>query len=143
MLLNNQSRIALLVILAALTTPLASWAGSRERVFHVIDVQIPLSPIPVNIAGKRYLAYELHITNFRHTEVTLTRVEVLNADQGSRLGDFSGAELNDRLGRPGVPRDVADKRVVGAGMCAVIYVWLALDEDVATPSTLRHKSSSR
>ena len=128
-----------LVVLLALTGPQASWADSRPRVFHAVDVQIPSPPIPVNVAGKRHLAYELHITNFRPTEVTLTRIEVLAADSGNRLGDFSGAELNDRLGRPGVPREVANKRVIGAGMRAVFYVWVALDDDAATPSMLRHK----
>jgi Peptidase family M23 len=131
--------MGLLVVLLALTGPQASWADSRPRVFHAVDVQIPSPPIPVNVAGKRHLAYELHITNFRPTEVTLTRIEVLAADSGNRLGDFSGAELNDRLGRPGVPREVANKRVIGAGMRAVFYVWVALDDDAATPSMLRHK----
>jgi murein DD-endopeptidase len=137
--LNDKAPIALLTTMLALAASPASWAELRSRIFHVVDVQIPSQPIPVNIAGKRHLAYELHITNFRPTEVALTRIEVLAADSGSRLGDFSGAELNNRLGRPGVPPNIPDKRLVGAGMRAVFYVWLALDEGLATPSILRHK----
>jgi murein DD-endopeptidase len=136
--LNDQGRITLLITLLTLTAPPASRAESRPQVFHAVDVQIPSPPIPVNIAGKPHLAYELHITNFRPTEVTLTGIEVLDADRGNRLGDFEGTELNDRLGRPGVPRNVANKRVIGAGMRAIFYVWLALD-DSATASMLRHK----
>jgi hypothetical protein len=79
--------IALLVILWTLAAPATSKAGSRPPVFHTVDVQIPSPPIPVNIAGKPHLAYELHIINFRPTDVTLTRVEVLDADRGSRFGD--------------------------------------------------------
>jgi murein DD-endopeptidase len=131
--------IAVLVILLTLAAPATSKAGSRPRVFHTVDVQIPSPPIPVNIAGKPHLAYELHITNFRPTDVTLTRVEVLDANRGSRLRDFSDAGLNNLLGRPGVPANVANSRVIGAGMRAVVYMWLALDSGVATPSMLRHK----
>jgi murein DD-endopeptidase len=133
------TRIALLGSLLTLAAPAASEAGSRPRVFHTVDIQIPSSPIPVKIAGKSHLAYELHITNFRPSDVTLTRVEVLDADRGSQLGNFSDAELNDRLGSPGVPANVGNRRVIGPGMRRILYVWLALDNDVTIPSMLRHK----
>ena len=139
MWLNNKARILLLLVAVVLAAPLRSWAVARPRVIHAVDVQIRSPPIPVTIGGKPHLAYELHITNFRPTDVTLTRVEVLDANRGTRLGDFSGVELNNRLGRPGAAQNVADKRVIGAGMRAVFYVWLALDEGIAIPSKLRHK----
>lgn len=133
------TRIALLVTLLACAALPASWGDSRPRVVHAIDVQVPSPPIPVAIGGKPHLAYELHITNFRPTDVTLTRIEVLDADRGSHLGDFSGSGLSERLGRPGVSPNVANKRVINAGMRAIFYVWLALDEGVVIPSMLRHK----
>ena len=111
------ARIILLVTLSGFVAPHAIRAQSRPRVIHAVDIQIPSLPVPVNIAGKTHLAYELHITNFRPSDVTLTRVEVLDGNRGNRLGDFSGAQLTDRLGRPGVSPD-ADKRIIGAGMRA-------------------------
>jgi Peptidase family M23 len=133
------TRIALLVILLTLAAPATSKTGSRARLFHTVDIQIPSSPIPVTIAGKPHLAYELHITNFRPSDVTLTRVEVLDADRGSHLGNFSGAELNSRLGSPGGVANVANRRAIGAGMRTILYIWLAVDKGVAIPSMLRHK----
>src|SRR5918996_269010 len=82
--------------------PLTSWA-QRTPLMQSIDIQIPVQPIPVKISGKKHLAYELHITNFRNLDVALTRIEVLDADGKNHLGDFRDLELNARLGRPGAP----------------------------------------
>jgi murein DD-endopeptidase len=139
MRLDSQTRISLLVVPLVLAALQVTKAKPREQIFHTVDVQIPSSPIPVTIAGKPHLAYELHITNFRPTDVTLTRVEVLDAERGSHLGNFSNAGLNNLLGSPGVPSSVANRRVIGAGMRTILYMWLALDNGVAIPSMLRHK----
>jgi hypothetical protein len=104
-----------------------------------VDIQVSSPPIPVNIAGKRRLAYELHITNFRRSEITLNRVEVSDAVRGTRLGEFQGAELDRLFGSPGAKPDTTERRVIGPAMHAVVYLWLALDDTVATPSRLRHK----
>jgi hypothetical protein len=132
-------RTSLLIGLLALGAANLGWSQSRRPIVSSVDVQVPSPPIPVSIAGKRHLAYELHIANFRSSEITLTRVEVSDAARGSRLAAFQDAELDRRLGRPGVPPDTSGKRVIGAGMRAVVYLWLPLDNAVATPSRLRHK----
>jgi murein DD-endopeptidase len=139
MRLDSQTRISLLVVPLVLAALQVTKAEPREQIFHTVDVQIPSSPIPVTIAGKPHLAYELHITNFRAADVTLTRVEVLDAERGSHLGNFSNAELNNLLGSPGVPSNVVNRRVIGAGMRTILYMWLAIDNGVAIPSMLRHK----
>jgi murein DD-endopeptidase len=125
--------------LLALGTASLALSQSRRPIIHSVDIQIPSPPIPVNIAGKRRLAYELHITNFRRSEITLTRVEVTDAVRGTRLGDFHGAELGRLLGPSGASPDTTERRVIGPAMRAVVYLWLALDDTVATPSRLRHK----
>jgi Peptidase family M23 len=132
-------RTSLLIGLLAIGAASFAWSQSRSPIIHSVDVQVPSAPIPVSIAGKRHLAYELHITNFRPSEITLTRVEVSYAVRGRRLGDFRDAELDRLLGRLGAPPDTADKRVIGAGMRAVVYLWLTLNDAVATPARLRHK----
>jgi murein DD-endopeptidase len=134
-----RSQAALLIGLLAFGAASLAWSQSRDPIIPSVDVQVTSPPIPVNIAGKRRLAYELHITNFRSSEITLIRVEVSDAVRGSRLGDFKDAELDRLLGRPGSPPGIAERRVIGAGMRAVVYLWLTLDDDVATPSGLRHK----
>jgi murein DD-endopeptidase len=132
-------RTCLLIGLLALGAASLGWSQSRRPIVPSVDIQVPSPPIPVSIAGKRHLAYELHITNFRSSEITLTKVEVSDAVRGNRLGAFQDADLERLLGRPGASVDKSKRRVIGAGMRAVVYLWLALDDHVATPSRLRHK----
>ncbi len=138
MLTKQLSLLLSLVLVLSMFSSNASWAQVRTPFIQSVDILIPVPPIPVRIAGKRHLAYELHITNFRNFDVSLTRIEVLNADGKSRLGDFSDSELTNKLGRPGAPAEPADKRVISPGRRAIVYLWLALD-DAATPSKLQHR----
>lgn len=116
-----------------------SWAQSRAPLVQSVDMQVPVAPIPVTSGGKRYLAYELHVTNFRTVDVALTRLEVLDADRGTRLAEFGDAGLTALLGRPGIRGELPDKRVIGAGMRAVASFWLALADDVPVPARLQHR----
>ncbi|HEX2452378.1 MAG TPA: peptidoglycan DD-metalloendopeptidase family protein [Vicinamibacterales bacterium] len=137
--MTNPVRLAVLAALMVIATSHGGWSQSRSPIISVVDVQVGSPPIPVRIAGKRHLVYELHITNFTLSEITLTRLEVLDANRGTTLGDFRDTDLNDRLGRPGAAVDADQKRAIAAGMRAVVYLSLALDDAVPTPSRLQHK----
>jgi murein DD-endopeptidase len=139
MIRSSLQQASLLIGLLALGAASLVWSQARRPMIASVDVQVPVSPSPVTIAGKRCLAYELHITNFRSSEITLTRVEVSDAVLGKTLSDFRDAELDRLLGRPGFPRDATGKRAIAAGMRAVVYLWLELEDGVSTPSELRHK----
>jgi hypothetical protein len=104
-----------------------------------VDIQIPVAPIPVTIAGKRHLAYELHITNFRPFDVALSRLEVVGADRGSRLAEFRDSQLAATLGRVGARVEGADRQTVVAGGRTIVYLWLPLEDNVATPARLQHR----
>jgi hypothetical protein len=107
-----------------------------------LDVHIAAAPVPVRIGGRIHLAYELHLTSFRPVDLALTRIEILGgARDGLPLASYAGNELRARLARAGSPRDGSDARVIGSGMRAVFFVWLALDESTAVPSTLHHRIS--
>jgi Peptidase family M23 len=132
------ARSVILLFVAGVCGSTAGWAQARAPLVQSVDIQIPMPPTPVRIAGKLHLAYELHVTNFRTIDVALTRVAVKDARRGTSLADYRDSELTDRIGRPGVSSELPDKRVIGGGMSAIIYLWLALDVAVATPSRLRH-----
>lgn len=122
---------------------LAGWmavrAQSRDPIVSTIDAHVGAPPATVTIAGRPHLVYELHVTNFRPSDVTVARVEVLDADRGAVLGDFSGTALSGRIGRPGASRDLADRRVIAPGMRAVVYFWLPLEKGAPPPSRVRHR----
>lgn len=137
----QRSRQLCVWVMLALTAlgATASNAQPRPHLVQSVDLQVPVAPIPVTIAGKRHLAYELRVTNFRPVEVALTRIEVLDAGRKTTLADLRDAQLANSLGRPGAPATLADKRVIGAGMQVVVYFWLSLDDGMATPARLQHR----
>jgi murein DD-endopeptidase len=100
----------------------------RAPIVSSIDVQILAPPAVVAIAGQRHLVYELHLTNFRSSAVTLTSIDVIDADRNARLATLRDETL------------VVDRRTFGAKSHAVVYVWLPLDNGAAPPpARLRHR----
>jgi hypothetical protein len=105
-----------------------------------LDVQITSAPVPVRIGGRVHLAYELHLTNFRTVDLALTSIAVLGGARDSvPLASYRDDTLRAGLARAGSPRDGSDARVIHSGMRVVYFVWLALDESTAVPSTLHHR----
>jgi murein DD-endopeptidase len=125
-------------VLLTAGAPAVCVAQARERLVQSVDLHIPMPPTPVKIAGRRHLAYELHLTNFRLADIVLTRVQVRNAGTDVPLADLRDSALTERLGRPGAPQ-LPDKRLVAGGMRAVVYLWLALDDTAAVPARLDHR----
>jgi murein DD-endopeptidase MepM/ murein hydrolase activator NlpD len=103
-----------------------------------VDIQIPSAPLPVTIAGKRHLAYELHITNFRPFDVDLLRVDVMDTARGSRLASFSGPQLTGHLSRVGMRVEGAERQRVLPGGRTIFYLWLPLEDGSVTPARLQH-----
>jgi murein DD-endopeptidase len=130
------------VLLLALCSSIAGGAESRPRLIQSVDIQIPVEPSPLRIAGKTRLVYELHITNFTSSDIVLTRVEVLDAARGTRLADFRDAALADKLGRPGLKSTSGNTQLVAGGMRAVMYLWLTLADATPTPQESGTASSS-
>ncbi len=105
-----------------------------------VDLEIPVAPTPVKANGKVHLFYELHITNFRAKHLELTRVEVLgDAANALPFASYKDEELTSRIARPGGPPDLSDKRIIGGGMRAVVFLQITIDEEVNVPFALRHR----
>jgi len=105
-----------------------------------LDVQIPVAPVIARIDGQPNLVYELHVTNFTPTTVTLTRIDVL---EGSTfLHTYEGIDLASSLTRVGASGGATDSQRLDGGQRAVFYSWLPLP-DRKTPLAIRHKISFR
>lgn len=131
-------RIAL-TLAYVLSCSTVSRAQDRPTLVQSIDIQVPTPPMPVRIAGTRHLAYELHITNFRTSEVELTGVDILDPDRNVSVRSYRDRELAATLSHAGKRDRAADARVVGAGVRAVMFLWLALDDSLPMPARLRHR----
>jgi murein DD-endopeptidase len=132
----------LLIIIAVLTTldqPAAAASLQRPPLAQSVDIQVPSAPMPVAIAGKRHLAYELHVTNFRPHDVVLNRLEVIDAGRHLRIAEFDDSQLAARLGRVGARVEGAERQTVLAGGRAIVYLWLPLEDGVPTPGKLQHR----
>ena len=133
---------AIFAVLFVLGGPYRPAAQVRVPPSASLDVQIASAPMPVRIGGRIHLAYELHLTNFRAVDLALTSIEVLGGTRDSvPLVTYRDDGLRAGLARAGSPRDGADARVIRSGLRVVCFVWLALDESHAVPSTLHHRIS--
>jgi murein DD-endopeptidase MepM/ murein hydrolase activator NlpD len=131
--------VAGLTSLACLLAAGAAGAAERGAIVETVDLLVPRPPATVRIAGKTQVVYELHITNFRPVDVSLSRLQVLRDDRpGVSVADYRDEELRRRLGRPGVRGGRENAHVVGAGKRAVAYLWLEL-ADPGPPPALRHR----
>lgn len=129
-------RLVVFVWIVSALAPL--WAADLQS---SLELAVPEPPTPVGVGGQTRLVYELHLTNFSSDRVLLKSIEVRDSRRGTRLGEFSAADLSALLGHPGSAQGPADSRIIEPGMRAVSYFWLALRNGVAVPSILSHRVS--
>lgn len=104
-----------------------------------LDLEVPAPPIPFpDGLGKRYLAYELHVTNLGGRDLLLGKLEILiGADA---LASYEGADLNSLLIQPG-SGTIPDRRTLPPGKRAVVFLWISLDAGAPVPTDIRHRLS--
>jgi hypothetical protein len=131
--------VPLIVVVLTMLDHTAAAASQRPPLVQSVDIQIPAAPMPVTIAGTRHLGYELHVTNFRPFDVVLNRLEIIDADRGSRVAELRDSQLAATLGRVGTRADASNPQTIAAGGRTIVYLWLPLQDGVATPARLQHR----
>jgi hypothetical protein len=111
-------------------------AASLQNSF---DIVVPQPPGVAMVEGKAMLVYELHLTNFSNTSLTIHAVRALDGDNDKPLSVFTGADLKNRenlLGESLKPS--GDDLVVPPGRRDVIYLefWLP---SAQLPGSIRHE----
>lgn len=135
---STSSRFRLALLCLPLTTGLS--AQERPAIVQSVDLLVPTPPAIIPIAGKTQIVYELHVTNFLSVDVSLSRLLVRRADRPDvPIADYGGEELRKRIGRPGLRRGVENPHVVGAGLRAVIYLWIEAADRSDVPASLSHR----
>ena len=122
-----------LTLLGALALPASAPLAARAPQVQSLDIQVPVPPTPVRIGGRSHLAYELHVTSLRPADVSLLSVQVLDADSGAILSELRDADLQARIGRPGLPFDKPDKQLLSPGTRAVVFFWMPVQDDARMP----------
>lgn len=122
--------------------PLTGGLSAQERpaIVQSVDLLVPMPPAIIPIGGKTQIVYELHVTNFLWVDVSLARLLVVRADRlDVTIADYRDEELRKRIGRPGLRRGVENPHVIGAGLRAVIYLWIEAADGSDVPASLSHR----
>jgi hypothetical protein len=102
-----------------------------------VEVTVSTQPIVAYAHGQRWLAYELHVTNFGSAELTLVSVEARD-DKGDAAWHSEGTDLVQRtkvVGHLG-ENDPTPPRIA-PGARVIVQVWSVLTN--ATPKRLTHR----
>jgi len=127
----------LFVALNYAVAPQAAAPPPQRPISVPLDTLVATPPTAVRANGKVHLVYEMSATNFGRQDCSLVRIEALSSD-GKAIGQFEGDDLKNMLSRPGVPPET-DKFKIAAGLRAIAFIWLTLDEQTPVPSHITHR----
>ena len=106
-------------------------AGTARERGPRVEVVCPSPPVPVKVAERNVLVYELHITNFDVVPLTLKRLEVFaDADKSQPLKTISADALSATMlevgSGMGSSSGAKDSQIIGPGRRAVVFLWIEL-----------------
>lgn len=131
--------LALLAVAAIPSSPSPA-PTSTATVVQAFDAALPHRPAPVRIGERVRLIYELHLTNFAATPLTVDRLTISDGVTGATLATLSGDALSAAMG--GVSRGDGNSGAIAPAMRAIIYLDVAL-ADGSRPTSLRHQAAIR
>jgi hypothetical protein len=131
--------LPLLMLAAALVAAATPMAAQRVMLPPSLEIRIPKPPSVARGDGQAVLAYELHITNLGTESLTLSRVEVLGSGSGAPLAVLEDSILRAAIARPGVTIRPAERKVLGGGLRAVVFMWVRLADGAQPPVRIHHR----
>jgi Peptidase family M23 len=108
-----------------------------------LEMQVPFEPTAFPSGSHVYLMYELHLTNFMPMPMSLSRIEVLDADAGTAqpVATFEAAQLESMLQPLGgkALSDPKDRLVIADGQSAIAFMCVVFDRGSHIPDRLLHR----
>jgi hypothetical protein len=109
-----------------------------------LEMRVPFEPAAYPSAGRNQLIYELYLTNFSASPLTLRRVEVLDADDSAAapIAVFEAGQLDALVQPVGAQTSAggtSDPHQLAGGATVVLFLWIALDHGAHVPNKLRHR----
>lgn len=119
-------------------------AAARQAPWPLqLEMRVPFEPTPFPSGPHVYLMYELHLTNFMPMPISLSRIEVLDADAGSAqpIETFETKQLETMQQPIGgkTVSDPKDRLVIGDGQSAIVFMSIAFDRGSHIPDRLLHR----
>jgi len=110
-------------------------ATAQVDAVESLDIRIPLAPQPVRIGDAVQLLYELQVTNFASSVVTLNDLIVLDATTHTELSHLDAKALTHSIEQFG--KENQQPRSLAPGRHGVIYMTVSLNR--APPRALSHR----
>ncbi len=102
-------------------------------------MRVPFEPTAFPSGPHVYLMYELHLTNFMPMPISVSRIDVLDADAGTAqpIAAFEAAQL-ETMFQPlgGHPKD---RLVIADGQSVIAFMSVAFDRGSHIPERLLHR----
>lgn len=124
-------------VLGCLAVPPSATFAGEAAVRQSFDITVPQRPGMVSTEGMAELVYELHLTNYAGTALTLRTVRIFDANSGKPLLALDGAGLAERFALAALPGTAAATSVE-PGRHAIVYLEIRLKAG-AVPAALVHE----
>ena len=111
-----------------------------------LEMRVPFEPTVFPSGPHFYVMYELHLTNFGTTPLSLNRIEVLDADAGAAqpIATFEAEQLEAMLQPLGgkTLSDPKERLVIADGQSAIAFMSVAFNRSSHIPDRLLHHVST-
>jgi len=111
-----------------------------------LEMRVPFEPTAFPSGSHIYVMYELHLTNFGKTPLSLSRIEVLDADARAAqpIATFEAEQLEAMLQPLGGKTLYAPKErlVIANGQSAIAFMSVAFNRSSHIPDRLLHRVST-
>lgn len=123
--------------LAAETGP-----GSSQSPFPLqVEMSVPFEPTAVPSGGRKFLVYELYLTNFSQSAIGLRSIEILDdRNANAPVATFEGDALQSMLQPVGRnPSASSPPRTLPPGATDIVFIWIPFGPGAHLPDQLRHR----
>jgi hypothetical protein len=111
-----------------------------------LEMRVPFEPTAFPSGPHFYVMYELHLTNFATTPLSLSRIEVLDADGGvaQPIALFEAEQLGAMLQPLGgkTLSDPTERLAIADGQTTIAFMSVAFDRGSHIPDRLLHHVST-
>ena len=111
-----------------------------------LEMRVPFDPTAFPSGAHLYVMYELYLTNFGAVPLTLSRIEVLDADAETAqpIATFEAEQLEAML-QPLGGRALSDRKerlVIAGGQSTIVFMSMEFDRGSRIPNRLAHRVST-
>jgi hypothetical protein len=107
-----------------------------------LEMRVPFNPTAFPSDGHSYVVYELYLTNFGSSPLSLSQITVFNADAKAvqPVASFGAQQLETMVQLLGSSPSTPERRlIIGGGQCAIAFMWVEFDHREIVPDKLLHR----